>query len=376
MGLGEDCRKISFARKSFKLWTVSLFICAGAARAAEGNGFSGNLSLETGGMQPLSSPVETYSYYRVLLKDAGDLDPDLSFNLAGEAALQSFEPAAQISWPLYPQDNALKLETNNLATAGGNDLYSLRLDRAALHWASGPLEVAAGLFKPTWGASSFYKPTDYFFPLAPLQWQRDQALSSEGLDADYFLFDDLSLEGALRLVSGGAAEGVLKLMEKGIGITLSPSLAWMSGRNGVGLEVVGTFPTAQVRLEGVDGLYPDGHTAVNWDAGLSTSNEGVKYTAEVMGDGTGEVLGAYSAEITQATYVFLSVDGKFSDQWKARPSFVAPLEGGPFLLWPQVTWTFAPPWELGFQAQFLLGDWKGPLDLFPGRAGVSLAYSF
>ena len=150
----------------------------------------------------------------------------------------------------------------------------------------------------------------------------------------------------------------------------------MSGRNGVGLEAVGTFHTFQLRLEGVDWLYADGHTAVNWNVGLSTSHEGVKYTAEVMGDGTGEALGAYSAENTEAAYVFLSADGKFADQWKAQPSFVTALEGGPFLFWPKLSWTFASQWDLGFQAQFLLGNWKGPLDLFPGRGGVSVAYSF
>ena len=363
-------------RKFLRLYTASLLLCAGAALAAESNGFSGNLGLETGGIQPPTGTVQTYSYYRILLKDAGDLDSDLSFTLAGEAALQTFEPAAQVSWPLYPQDNALKLEANNLTTAGGNDLYNLRLDRAFLHWASGPLDVTAGLFKPSWGASCFDCPTDYFFGLSPLQWQRDEALASEGLDATCFLFEDLSLEGAARFLAGGNVEGVLKLLEKGIGISLSPSLAWMTGRNGVGLEAVGTFPTVQVRLEGVDWLYPDGHTAVNWEAGLTTTHEGVKYTAEVMGDGTGEVLGSYSAETTQATYVFLSADGKFFEQWKATPALVAPLEGGPLLLWPKLAWTFNPQWELGFQAQVLLGNWKGPLDLFPGRVGVSLGYSF
>ncbi len=279
------------------------------------------------------------------------------------------------SEPLYPVDNVLNLEKDSYSSNGGTDNYFLELERAYLHYASGPLDLTLGLFKPQWGCSYFYRPTDYFFPLAPLQWQGEESLGSEGLDASCFLFDDLSLEGAARWLEGDRTEGVLRLVDKGIGITVTPSLAWMTGRNGFGLEMVGTFPTLQVRLEGVDWLYPDGHTASNWNLGLSTSHEGVQYKAEFLRDETGEILGNYSDMVTQATYFYLSAEGKISGQWKAIPSLVASFEGGPFLLWPKVSWDFEPSWELGLQAQMILGAWKGPLDLFPGRAGAALSYS-
>lgn len=352
-----------------------IFFSTAMAWAAEDAGFSGQLSLESGGIQPPSNEVETYSYYHLFLENQGDLSQDFSFCLAGEANWQTYTPGAPIAWPLYPQSNYLRLEADNIATPHGNDYYGVEADRAYLRWASGPLEVTAGLFKPEWGSSFFYRPTDYFFPLSPLQWQGSEALGSEGLDASFFLFDDLSLEGAARVLEGSAAEGVLRLVNKGIGLTVTPSAAWMTGRNAFGLEVMGTFPTLQIRLEGTDWLYVDQHTAANWTVGFSTSHEGIKYTAEILRDETGDILGAYSDAASQATYVFVSAEGSFFNFWKAAPALVVPLEGGPFLFWPKVSWGFAPQWDLNFQGQILLGNWKGPLDLYPGRAGASLAYS-
>jgi hypothetical protein len=373
MNDGENGR--SRMRKYQCLVLISIFFCGGITWADEVGGFSGKLSLEGGGTQAPSSALETDSYYRLFLRDEEDLVPEFSVDLAGEANWQTLVSPAQIPWPLYPRDNVLKLESDNFTTNNGSDLFAIQLDRANLRWASGSLDITAGLFKPKWGSSYFYRPTDYFFPLEPLTWQADEPLGSEGLDASCFLFDDFSLEGATRWLKNGDGEEVLRLVNKGIGLTVTPSAAWMIGRNGFGLELEGTFPTLQVMLEGVDWLYPDGHTAANWTAGLSTTHEGVKYTAEVLRDQTGEILGVYSDQAPPATYVFISAEGKFFEQWQAAPALVAPLEGGPFVFWTKISWAFAPQWQAGFQAQVLLGNWKGPLDLYTGRAGVSLTYS-
>lgn len=362
--------------KLFSILVLGVFfIFQGMAGAGEDAGFSGNLSLESGGLQPPSNGVQTYSYYHLFLQDQGDLSQELSYCLAGEANWQTYTPSAPIAWPLYPQANYLRLESNNIATPHGNDYYGVEADRAYLRWASGPLDVTAGLFKPQWGSSLFFRPTDYFFPLMPLQWQGSEALGSEGLDASYFLFDDLSLEGAVRVLEGSATEGVVRLVNQEIGLTVVPSAAWMTGRNAFGLEAVGTFPGLQIRLEGTDWLYADQHTAANWTAGFSTTHEGVKYSAEILRDETGDILGAYSDMTAQGTYVFMSAEGTFFTRWEASPALVVPLEGGPFLFWPKVGWNFGPQWSLDFQAQILLGNWKGPLDLYPGRAGVALNYS-
>lgn len=360
----------------FRISVCVLTFCGvGSLLAAEDASFSGKLSLESGGLQPPSSEVQTYSYYHLFLQNQGDLNPEISYCLAGEANWQTYTPTAPIAWPLYPQSNYLRLETNNIPTPHGNDYYGVEADRAYLRWASGPLDVTAGLFKPQWGSSFFYRPTDYFFPLMPLQWQGSEALGSEGLDASYFLFDDLSLEGAVRVLEGSATEGVVRLVNKEIGLTIVPSAAWMTGRNAFGLEVVGTLPSLQIRLEGTDWLYADQHTAANWTAGFSTTHEGIQYSAEILRDETGDILGGYSDVTSQGTYVFVSTEGAFLTQWKASPALVVPLEGGPFLFWPKVSWEFAPQWTLDFQGQILLGNWRGPLDLYPGRAGASLAYS-
>jgi hypothetical protein len=369
-------------KKAFNLFLLLglVFLFRQPLRAAEDDDetqiLSGQISAEGGGFQTPGSSFSAYQYSRLSLESHQDLFSGFSYGLEGEADWQFSGKPMPPSEPEYPVENILNLETDNYTSETGINNYFLELERAYFHLATGRLDLTAGLFKPQWGYSYFYRPTDYFFPLSPLQWQGEEPLGSEGLDATCFLFDDLSLEGAVRWLEGGDAEGVIRLVDKGIGITVTPSLALMTGREGFGLEAVGTFPTVQVRVEGVDWLYPDGRSASNWNLGFSTSHEGVKYTAEFLRDETGEILGSYSSGLTQVTYAFLSAEGKFFKQWKATPALVAPLEGGPFLFWPKVSWDFEPPWELRFQAQWLIGHWEGPLDLTPGRTGVSLSYSF
>lgn len=348
----------------------------GRAWASDGAGFSGSIGVEGGAYQPADGSVQPYVYSRLFMEDHEDLDPSLSLGLAGEADWQGAPIPMLSAWPLYAANNYLNLQADNLSSSDGGDFYTLRLDRAFLHWASGSLEASAGLWKPDWGGTAFYRPTDYFNPLPALAWQADQPLASEGLDATCFLFDDLSLEGAVRWLEGGDAEGVVRLVDKGIGITFTPSLSWMTGRNGLGLEMAGTFPNFQVRLEGVDWLYADGHTAADWTAELSTVHKGIRYTAEILGDNTGEILGSDSNGSPRANYIFLSAEGTLEGKWKIAPGLLTPLGGGPFLFWPKASWDFSPSWKLSFQAQLLLGNWPGPLALAPGRCGLSVHYSF
>lgn len=358
-----------------KYLLLALGVMVSPLWALEDKTFSGKVSQEVGGVQAFGGTFRTYHNFRVLVQSHNDLSSVLSLGLAGEGAWQA-GPGLVPSWPLYPVENAVDLEVNNFTNLSKGDLLSLRLSRAFLHFSEGPIDLTAGLQKPEWGMSRSYRPTDYFFPLNPLTLTRDQPLGSEGLDLSCFLFDDLSLEGAARFLSGGVMEETLRLVNKGIGLTFTPSFAWMDGRNGFGLEVAGTFPQFQVRLEAVDWLYPDGHAAVNWNAGLSTVRDGVKYSAEVLRDETGEILGVDSNRRALGTYVFISIEGTFWGEWKAMPSLVTPLEGGPFLFWPKATWDFSPSWQGNFEAQLLLGNWPGLLALRPNRAGISIAYSF
>lgn len=340
------------------------------------NLFSGKVAVEAGTYQPAGGALSPYQYSYLDLESHLDLLPGLSLGLETQATAQNAGVPMLPSEPEFTVKNLVNLEWENAESDDQGNIYSLELEKAFLHWTSGILDVTAGLFKPYWGIAAFYRPTDYYFPLLPLQWLTDEPLGSEGLDASCFLLDDLSIEGAVRWLEGGTSEEVIRLVDKGIGISVTPSFAWLSGRNGFGLEVAGTFPDFKVYGEGVDWFYGDGTTQVEWTAGLSTANKGIVYTAEVFRDQTGRILGDFSDRLGESTYIYLSAQGSLSTQWKITPSLVTPLEGGPFLLWPKVAWKFASPWEAAFQAQFPLGNWSGPLDLVPGRAGISISYSF
>jgi|GEM_PF-1903300 len=335
--------------------------------------FSGEASLEAGMYSP--SFTGPYSLSRLLLKNEDDLAPDLLLSFAGEAGVQFAGRDLPPSWPVYPRANALRLQTDNLAGTDGT-LYNLQLDRALLKWTEGSLEVKAGLQDFDWGSSYFYRPTDYFFPQSPLVWQRDEPLGSEALGASCFLFDFLSVEGAARWLEGGTTEGVIRLVNKGIGIGVSPSFAFLSGRNGAGLELSGTFPDFQARMEGVDWLYLDGTSQLDWIAGLSTVKNLITYNLEFFKDGSGQVLGPFSDGYTQASYFFASIEKRFPTKWGAFAGLLKSIDGGPAVFWIKAHVDLGENWKLGYQAWLPAGDANGPLAGLTHRSGLILSESF
>lgn len=178
------------------------------------------------------------------------------------------------------------------------------------------------------------------------------------------------------MAGGGNAEGVLRLVNKGIGIGISPSFAFLTGREGAGLELSGTFPDFQARLEGVDWLYPDGVSQLEWVGGLSTVKNQTTYNLEFFKDGTGQVLGAFSGGYTQAAYFFASVEKQFPSKWDAFGGLLKSLDGGPALLWLKADVDLGQKWNLGLQAWLPLGGADGPLGLVDHRIGTSVGYSF
>jgi hypothetical protein len=250
------------------------------------------------------------------------------------------------------------------------------MNRAYLQWASGPLELTGGLWRLEKGPSVFYGPTDYFDPVPPLAWIREPAVGSEGGEGRCFLFDDLSAQAAVRWLADGTWEWTARLIDKNIAYTIASSFVSLRGRDGVGLEVSGTFPDFQARFEAVEWIYPGGATRFEWAAGFSTVSEGTQWTLESFQDPSGAVLGTLSSGVVQGTYLFASAEREFTAQWRFTPALVKAVEGGPFLFWPKVTWRFESSWLLEFQAQLPLGSDPGPLALNPGRAGLSMTYLF
>ncbi len=343
------------------------------ARAQEGSLFSGEASVEAGLYSP--STTGTYGLSRLLLKNEDDLDSDLLLSFAGEADAQATGSDLSPSWPVYPQTNALRLQTDNLPGTDGT-LYSLQLDRAFIKWTTGPLEVKAGLQDFDWGSSYLYRPTDYFFPVPPLVWQRDEPLGSEALDASCFLFEFLTAEGAVRFLDSGRAEGVIRLVNKGIGIGVSPSFAFLSNRNGAGLELSGTFPDFQARLEGVNWFYSDGTTRLEWVAGLSTVKNQTTFNLEFYKDASGQVLGGFSNGYTSASYFFASVEKRFPAKWGAFAGLLKSVDGGPALFWIKAEVDLDPNLGLSYQAWLPIGAEDGPLAGLTHRSGISITDTF
>jgi hypothetical protein len=360
-----------------KITFLLLFLLAAPwLQAQETLSISGQIAEEGGVFQTPQSLLEPYQYSSLLMKSHGDLTSELSWGLEGEADQQSSAAGQSPTWLTDASPNALSLEADN-STATTDTSYTMaRLDRAFLKWTSGRWEVTAGLQAFDGGACSFYQPTHYFNPLPPLAWVTDEPLGSEGLNLNCFLFDDLSVEGSVRRLADGSAEWVARLANKGIGISISPSFACLEGRDGVGLELSGTFPEIQVRFEGVNWFYPGNSWQLEWVAGISTLIQGAKITLEGLQDTTGEALGDWGTGNPDSFYLFASAQRDFSGQWQADPALVQSLSGGPLILWPKVSWNLNRAWKLTAQAQWPLGSANGPLGLIPSRSGLSLAFLF
>jgi hypothetical protein len=359
--------------------TVFLFIfflTVSTAWAQEDLSLSGQVAEEVGLAQLPQSSVEPYQYSRVFLQSRGDFDPEFSWCLEGETAQQFSQMPRSSAWLAYASQNVVNLEIDN-STASSNTSYQMaRFDRAFLKWTSGRWEITGGLQDFDGGTAYFYQPTHYFNPLPPLAWITDEPLGSEGLNVNCFLWDDLSAEGSVRWLADGSSEWIARLINKGIGIGITPSFAWLEGRDGAGLELSGTFPDFQVRLEGVNWFYSNSSSRLEWIAGLSTLVQGTKLTLEGLQDATGEALGGWAGENPDSFYLFASAQKDFSGQWQAAPALVESLDGGPLLLWPKVSFKWDQNWKLSAQAQWPLGSSQGPMGLMPGQTGFSLAYLF
>ncbi len=358
------------------LWTVCFCTLTGPLPATENRDFSARLSLEAG---ILEAPLEAsgfYQYSRLLLESHNDLDPSLTLTVSGELGWQASTAVSGPPWQVFPVKNLLNLEADNMSSSSGPEDISARLSRACLQWANGRLQVNAGLQSFDWGSSRFYRPTDYFFPLSPLAWVDNQPLGSEALDAECYLFEFLSAEGAVRWLQGGESEWVARLINKGIGISVSPSFARMIDRDGIGMEASGTFPEFQARLEAVEWLYHYGSAYLEFVAGLSTVQEKITYNLEAFLDGTGSVLGAFSSKPGRVVYLFASVGKDFFTGWKASVGLVKSPVGGPFLFWPKISWAYAESRELDLQCQVPLAVGDGSLDLTTTRMGLSAAYLY
>jgi len=355
---------------------IYLLLLSQSVVAQEAFSFSGQVSQEGGIAQNASSSIQPYQTSRALLQSHGEFDPEFSWGLEGETDQQSSGIGLMPVWITYVKQNYVNLEADNSNSLSGTSYQMARLDRAFLKWISGRMEISAGLQSFDGGTAYFYQPTHYFNPSPALAWVTDEPLGSEGLQANCFLFDDLSVEGEVRYLVDGSSEWVARLVNKGIGVAITPSFAWLNGRNGAGLELSGTFPDFQVRFDGVNWFYSDGRVQLEWVAGVSGLIQGTKLTLEGLQDTNGDALGGWTMGNPNAFYLFASAQRDFSGQWQANLALVKSLNGGPLLWWPKVSWSWNRDWKLTAQAQWPLGATDGALGLYPSRTGLSLAFLF
>ncbi|HVM32276.1 MAG TPA: hypothetical protein VMU88_04015 [bacterium] len=359
---------------SLKTLGLALLVAALASllQAQEAGPWGLRLDFMTG----FQDPVGHAGYFqasRVLWDRREMLSDELELDWGAEALWWVQGPQGppvsrlNLPWPEGGPAPRIDPEWNNFNQSDGVNFEVLRLTRLHLKWAFDDFQAVGGLFAPDWGQGRFFRPTDYFGPLAPLTLWPEEPLGSEGLDASQALLDDLSVEAAARLTAGHGAEWVLRLPNRGIGFLVAPSFAHLSGREGLGLEGLVTFPDFQLRLEAVRWAWGGRLTALETLAGFSTRWEGGDWCLEWLKDGTGEALASFSTRAPAADYLTLFWRRALDENWVWEPTLVKSLQGGPLLFWPKLTWSFESGWTFGAEGQVGAFFSEGPLAAHPDR---------
>ena len=339
------------------------------------------LDFQTG----LQDPAGHTGYFqatRLLLDRRDSLSDDLDLNVGAEALWWVQGPqgppadSLHLPWPEAAAPNWIPVEWNNFNDSDGVNFEVLRLTRLNLRESFDGFEAQAGLQAFDWGQGHFFKPTDYFNPLAPLSFWNEEPLGSEALDLSQALFDDLGVEAAARLTEGGDAEWVIRLPNRGIGFLAVPSFARLVGRDGLGLEGYVTFPTFQIRAEAVRWVLSSGEVEVEALAGISTRVDDGDLSLEWLKDGTGEALGAFSTQAPSADYFYFSLSRALGKRWTLAPALVKSPEGGPFLFWPKLVLNFGTGWEFSLEAQVSAAFGAGPLAAHSDRFLLGVSYEF
>jgi hypothetical protein len=326
------------------------------------------------GVHDQGGAASYFQVTRLLLDRKDQILDDLDLNLGGEALWLADQNPLAVPWPENAKVNWINLEWNNLNDSDGFNYETLRLTRLNLQQSFDGFQATLGVQDFAWGSGHFYKPTDYFNPLGPLTLLREEPLGSEAVDLSQALLEDLSLEAAGRLLAGGAAEWVVRLPNRGIGVSATPSFAHLTDRQGLGLEGVATFPTFQVRLEGAEWFFSSGRAALEMEAGVSSRWDESNLCLEWLKDGTGEALGGFSNRNPAANYFYFSLNRALDKHWILEPVLVKSPDGGPFLVWPRVVLNFDTGWQFSLEGQVSTAFSEGPLALNPDRVFLALAY--
>ncbi len=334
------------------------------------------------GLQDPSARLGYFQATRLLLDRQDSLSDDLDLNVGAEALWWAQGPqgppanSLNLPWPEPGTPNWVSVEWNNFNDSDGVNFEVLRLTRLNLRENFDGFEAVAGLQTFNWGQGHFFKPTDYFNPLAPLSFWGEAPLGSEGLDLSQALFDDLSVEAAARLTAGAKGEWVIRFPNRGIGFLAVPSFARLAGRDALGLEGYVTFPTFQIRAEAVRWAFAAGGSAVEALAGVSTRVEDGDLCLEWLKDGTGEALGGFSNRNGKADYFYFSLSRALDKRFSLDPAFVKSPEGGPFLFWPKAVLNFGTGWQFSLEARVSAAFSEGPLAVHSDRFLLGLAYEF
>lgn len=353
------------------VWMGLLLLLSSGARPAFA--LEGSLLLGTfGGVQSSEGHPDVFVSHRRL---TASVDQQWSPAWSASVGLWSAyaRAAGSQAAPAFDDGEADFLDAQwHHASSSGNSLLALRLQKAFVAFQRGPWQASAGRVTLSWGESCLARPTALFHAPRFLDVFGDAPVGSDGADASYALGPNTCVEGAARWLHGGEAEWLVRLENKGIGVSGTPLFARLRGREAMGLELSATLKHFQWRLEGTF-LRPTGGGPwmPQYVTGLASVLKDFTYGVEFLHDGMGGALGDGGLRGS-----FVSLYGVTPDLYRLRfsPTLLKPLDGGGLCLKPALSLDLTKRTVCSLEGLWRAGN--GPLSGVSTRIGLSLARSF
>jgi hypothetical protein len=205
----------------------------------------------------------------------------------------------------------------------------------------------------------------------------DPVVGSDGVDLSYAVGANTNLEGAVRFMRGGRAEFVVRVENRGIGVSGTPLFAKREGEDGLGAELSATLKHFQWRLEGM-GWHEEGASGrrMEFVTGIYGAFQKFPVGVEFVRDGTGRLLGAgVDTPDKGDNYISMFAETPNIYRFRCSPSLLKSVQGGRWMARPTLTYEFSKRFQMGLDGRWVIGSASGPLAAVPTQWWLSTTVS-
>jgi hypothetical protein len=257
-------------------------------------------------------------------------------------------------------------------------LETIRLQKAYVRYEDGRWQGSAGRTDLSWGEAHTLRPTAVFHAPRLLEAFGDPPMGSDGADASYAIGSNTNLEGAFRVQRGGHVEYVVRVENRGIGVSGTPLFVMREGENGLGLELSATLKHFQWRLEGMAWHFDDTdgrrmEIVTGFYGALHKFPVGVEWVR----DGSGQLLGSGSSRPgEEANYFSAFMETPAVYRFRCNPMVLHSTQGGRLFVKPGLLFEATSQLHFTLDGRWMVGTSQGPLAAAPTQLEFSTVVLF